>query len=149
MSKVTVILKGPVKIGADWFIPGATAEVEPELAAELEASGLVKGADDQVESGADEQPVITMTASDLDQAVADRAQVIAETIVAQAVERAVDFLTSERDEALAGKLQAETERDEARAALEALKVQSTEQAREDATPPAAKSTRKGAAAPKA
>ena len=167
MEKVTIRLKGPVKIDGDLLMPGDTPEVDPRIAAELDAAGLVDHGegDTPAEGGPDAQAVVTMTADDLDRAVAERARIIAETIVEAAVERSVDFLTAERDAALARVRELETE-------LAGLRISqnSPEQATGDAgatagnpatdadpapatdAPPAAtaaKTTRKGAAVPKA
>lgn len=90
-----IFVTSPVKADGKVYMPGAH-EVDAETAAALEAAGAIGPAPDE----APDKAPVTLTAAEVDQLVATRAEVIAETIVAVAVERAVTALASERDEAV-------------------------------------------------
>ena len=155
MDKRKVRLAAPVKIDGLVCAAGDEVEVDAQTAADLMAAGAV-AADEQPAAPAEEPAVVSMTTDEIDRLVAERARVIAETIVEAAVERSVDFLTAERDAAQARAAELEAE-------LVAMKQNSPEAGTGDAgdggtaaapatdTPPpaTAKTTRKGAAPTKA
>jgi len=99
MTKVSVRIESPIKLDGRIFAAGAH-EVDAETAAVLEAAGAL-GSTGEAGATKDEPHVISMTAAQIDQFVTERAQILADTLVANAVERATAEITRERDEALA------------------------------------------------
>jgi len=139
MDKVTVRIVSPAKLGATIYMPGE-AEVDADTAAALAAAGIL-ATGDEPPATSDEPAVVSLTASEIDQLVAHRAQVIADTIVASAVERSVAALTAERDDAVARAAAAE-----ARLADLEKPHDVSSKAAEAGSPPAEKTPKRGAAA---
>lgn len=134
-----VFVKNPVKVDGAVFMPG-DHEVDTETVAALEAAGALGDAPEEPGAAAP----AAMTAEDIDRLVAERARIIAETIVGAAVEQAVTSLADERDAALARAVSAEARLAEIEAATKAR----AEDIPATTTAPAAKAPKKGVAAPK-
>lgn len=97
MSKVTINVASPAKCSAGMFMPGEHA-VAPEIAAELEAAGVLATEGEKV--AALEAAAVTMSADEIDRMVAGRAEVIADA-PETAVEQALTEIIGERDAAIA------------------------------------------------
>jgi hypothetical protein len=142
MDKVRIRLGGPAKIGGKVHPGGAEIEVDPALAAELAAFGLVEAA--PAAPARDER---LMTQAEFETAVAATAKVLAESMLEAVTAEAIQPL---EDRAV----RAEAERDAALARvaeMQAVLAAATDDKPPEDTPPsatAAKTTRKGAAATK-
>lgn len=136
MEKVFVTT--PVKVGGQVFMPGVH-EIDAETADEMLAAGATGVVPDETVTETD---VTALSSDEIDRLVAERARVIAETIVGAAVEQAVTSLANERDDAVA-----RAEAAEARLAeIEAAAKTSAEESATTTTAPAAKDPKKAAAA---
>lgn len=143
MDTVRIQITSPVKIGEKIYRPGDFADVDPETAASLEAGRVVTIGGPQP-AAATASVVISKTADEIDQLVADRARILSETLIGAVVEQALEEITRERDTAL-------VRADAAEARLLALDAEARERAASSPTDnaaPAVKAQKKGAAAPK-
>ena len=141
MSKVTVRIGNPIKVGTAILMPGAH-EVEPEVAEELWVAGhLVPEVEAVAETVA---PVSTVSAEDIDRMVAERAKIIAETMVEAVVEQAMSEVIGERDAATARAEAAEAKLAE----LEAASKDSAPDGEKQPAAPAAEAPKKGSKATK-